>query len=205
MMGMSSSINLSMRQDIQSHYNYNNMGLLLSQWNFLEQLDYRYIHILFIALLYFYDCTCIFHEVATIAGEIIKNHADKDIEPPDIVQRSIATSNSKRAMLRTNNSFIYCLMFFQDLRHQLPTEEFIVDFITDIWNVEKNPRADLRIIDIKMTQYLTTIMLPCTRCSVSCLDTCKSCPNYNSPLGVPIKKACRHCKICHNCHRKALA
>ena len=66
---------------------------LIPQWKFLEMLDYRYIHILFLALLYSYDCTCIIHEVAAIAGEIIKNHADKDIEPPDIVQRSIATSN----------------------------------------------------------------------------------------------------------------
>ena len=178
---------------------------LIPQWNFLELLDYWYIHILFLVLLYSYDCTCIFHEVAAIAGEIIRNHTDKDIEPPNIVQRSIATSNQRRAMLRTNNPFIYCLMFFQDLRHQLPTEEFIISFITDIWNVEKNPKADLRIIDTKMTQYLTTIMLPCTRCSFPCLDTCKSCPNYISPLGVPIKNPCTHCKICNICHRKTLA
>ena len=51
---------------------------LIPQWNFLEMLDYRYIHILFLVLLYSYDCTFIFHEVAAIAGEIIKNHADKE-------------------------------------------------------------------------------------------------------------------------------
>ena len=174
---------------------------LLPQWNFLESTGYLPHHILFLVILYAYDCTCIMTEFARMAKAAKDLHDTGEFQELDMVAHSIASSKTGRTLLRHKNSRIYCLMYFQNLRRQMPPEDLVHSLIFEIWNIEKDISKPIQAIDILIMNHLTTMKFPCTQCSFLCFESCQFCPAFNSPLGIGVRRTCITCNRCNFCQQ----